>query len=171
MWGSEIALYVSYIHYEYMGDVSNSPFGHFFYALAKSAQKWHQWLSSILHEVEQFQVCSIPLIYKSTCLIHEYCNILLKNLKRNQSLSAYELSVAQIVSVSISVYPFYIITVHVVQMKTRFQLYQILKIAQKHVYIYCVDVGVFFIRSLIYFVRTFHSSNTGTICNISRKCI
>ena len=48
----------------------------------------------------------IHLIYKSTCLIHNYCNILLNNLKRYQSLSVCEWSVAQIVSVSISVYPF-----------------------------------------------------------------
>ena len=38
--------------------------------------------NSILHEVEQFQVSSIHLIYKSTCLIHDYCNIHLKQSKK-----------------------------------------------------------------------------------------
>ena len=56
--------------------------------------------------MEQFQVSSIHLMHKSTFLIHDYFNILLNNLKRNQSLFVCEQSVAQIVSVSISVYPF-----------------------------------------------------------------
>ena len=51
-------------------------------------------------------VSLIQLIYKSTCLILDYCNILLNNLKIDQSSSVCERSVAQIVSVSISVLSF-----------------------------------------------------------------
>ena len=51
-------------------------------------------------------VSLIQLIYKSTCLILDYCNILLNNLKLDQSSSVCERSVAQIVSVSISVLSF-----------------------------------------------------------------
>ena len=56
--------------------------------------------------MEQFEVSLIHLIYKSTCLKHDYCNILLNNLKRYKTLSVCKRSVAQITSVSISVYPF-----------------------------------------------------------------
>ena len=68
---------------------------------------WILWETvSILHEMDQFQVGSIYLLYKSTCLIHDYCNVLLNNLKWSQSVVVCERSVAHIVSVSISVYPF-----------------------------------------------------------------
>ena len=66
---------------------------------------WILWETvSILHEMDQFQVSSIYLIYKSTCLIHDYCNVLLNNLKWSQSVVVCERSVAHIVSVK-SKYP------------------------------------------------------------------
>mgnify|MGYP007133206848 CR=1 FL=1 len=104
---------------ECIGDVSTKPpFGQCFDAPLKSAQKWRQtidrftkfkngtfyYIFIMRNEVEQFQVSLIHLIYKSTCLIHGInCNIFLNDLKRNQSLSVCERSVAQIVYVSIRV--------------------------------------------------------------------